>query len=258
MKQTQRLLDIMARLRDPEKGCPWDIEQTWTTIAPYTIEEAYEVAEAIALGDMPMLKNELGDLLFQVVFYAQMGAEEGLFDFEEIARVAAEKMIRRHPHVFADAHIPDAAAQTEHWERVKQQERNADGQASLMDDVPHALPALMRAYKLQKRAARAGFDWPSPEPVFDKIAEEMDEIREAMQASNQVAVEEEIGDLLFAAANLARACGIRPEEALRQANRKFERRVRAMEKLACENGVDFRSLSIEEQEALWQQVKMYS
>lgn len=244
------LLAIMARLRDPQTGCPWDVEQDFHTIAPYTIEEAYEVAEAIARRQPEELKQELGDLLFQVVFHAQMASERGWFDFERVAQAIGEKMIRRHPHVFGEAEIGSADAQTANWEAMKAEERKAKGNSAL-DDVPHALPALIRAEKLQKRAARLGFDWPDAAPVYDKIEEELAEVRQAAcepAATDDVA--EELGDLLFACANLARHYGVDPEEALRRANRKFERRFRAIEPTITEDS------TLEQMEAEWVKVKI--
>ena len=255
MQHTKRLLEIMARLRDPEGGCPWDLEQTYRTILPYTLEEAYEVAEAIEQEDRAALKAELGDLLFQVVFYAQMASEEGQFTFEDIAGAMCEKMIRRHPHVFGNAEIETAQQQTANWETIKQQERAGQAQTSLMDDVPNALPALLRAHKLQKRAASAGFDWPDAAPVMAKVEEELEEVREAMEEGNQEAVTEEIGDLLFAVANLARKSGLRAEEALRAGNRKFETRFRHMEQSAAGSGKTLKDYSLEELEQFWQRAK---
>lgn len=255
MQYTRQLLDIMARLRDREGGCPWDLEQNYKSILPYTIEEAYEVAEAIELGDMAMLKAELGDLLFQVVFYCQMANEDGLFDFEEVARLMVEKMIRRHPHVFAEATIATAEEQTTNWEAIKQEERKSKAQHSLMDDVPLALPALLRAHKLQKRAATVGFDWPDAAPILAKIDEELAEVREAMEEGDRDHVFEEIGDLLFVVVNLARKSGMRAEEALRGANAKFERRFRYIEQ-ACERmGEKPENKSLETLEALWVEAK---
>jgi ATP diphosphatase len=236
-----RLLRIMARLRDPERGCEWDIAQDFGTIAPYTIEEAYEVADAIARDDMADLRGELGDLLLQVVFHARMAEEAGHFAFEDVARTISDKMEARHPHVFGDGTSAG-------WEEIKAQERGAKGHSSAMDGVAKALPALMRAEKLQKRAARDGFDWPDTEGPADKVREEITELAEALPDKHL----EEAGDLLFAAVNLVRAYGIAPEDALRNANDKFERRYRAMEALA---GGGFPELSLDAQEALWQRVK---
>jgi MazG family protein len=249
-----RLLAIMARLRDPERGCPWDREQNFAKIAPYTIEEAYEVADAIERGDMTALKDELGDLLFQVVFHARMAEEDGLFAFDDVAEAIGDKMERRHPHVFGDAEIASIAAQNEAWEAHKAAEREAKGEAaSVVDGVAIALPALLRAAKISRRAARIGFDWPDAASVIDKIEEELDEIEDALDDhAPPAALEEEIGDLLFAAANLARKLDIEPETALRRATAKFERRFRRVETLAKARGVE---RDLDALEALWQEVK---
>ncbi len=247
----QRLLVIMAQLRHPVNGCEWDLAQDFTTIAPYTIEEAYEVADAIERADMPALKDELGDLLLQVVFHARMAEELGLFTFAEVAAAISAKMEARHPHIFGGE--PDQGQSRELlWEALKADERSAKGQGGAMDGVAHALPALLRAEKLQKRAARTGFDWPDPLGPADKLREEMIELAEAQGLEHQA---EEAGDLLFAAVNLVRAYGIAPEDALRAANRKFERRFRAMEFAANARSLDFASLSLDEQEVLWLEVK---
>jgi ATP diphosphatase len=250
-----QLTDIMRRLRDPERGCPWDREQTFATIAPYTLEEAYEVVDAIERNDMRGLCAELGDLLLQVVFHAQMAAEAGHFTVEDVAQGIAEKMLTRHPHVFGEAEIATAAAQTQAWEMHKAKEREEAGQSSHMDDVPLALPAHARAHKLQKRAAQTGFDWPEMQQVADKVEEEWREVCEAMQAGDVDAIEEEMGDLLFVLVNLARHMGTTADAALRRANTKFETRFRAMERLASAEGRHFASLDLEAQEALWQRVK---
>ncbi|HET7594636.1 MAG TPA: nucleoside triphosphate pyrophosphohydrolase [Stellaceae bacterium] len=256
-----RLLDIMARLRDPERGCPWDREQSFATIAPYTIEEAYEVAEACERGDPAALKDELGDLLFQVVFHARMAEESHLFDFNDIARAIADKMLRRHPHVFGEASIADAAAQTLAWEEHKAAERRADAAAkgqpeSALDGVGGALPALTRALKLQRRAARIGFEWREPRPILDKISEEIDELRQELDAGGAPSpVAEEIGDLLFAMVNLARHVEVDPEQALRAACRKFERRFRRVEALLAATGRSPDAASLHEMETLWRQAK---
>ena len=234
----------MARLRDPTHGCEWDTAQTFATIAPYTIEEAYEVADAIARGDMADLRGELGDLLLQVVFHARMAEEAGHFAFDDVARAICDKMEARHPHIFGDQ---AGTMTTARWEDLKAAERTQAGAQSAMDGVARALPALLRAEKLQKRAARDGFDWPDTEGPAAKVAEEMAELKEADAAHKA----EEAGDLLFAAVNLVRAYGIAPEDALRAANDKFERRYRAMEALAD----DFATLDLDAQEALWQEVK---
>jgi MazG family protein len=249
-----RLLAIMARLRDPERGCPWDLEQSFATIAPYTIEEAYEVADAIERGDISALKDELGDLLLQVVFHARMAEEAGLFGFEDVAAAIADKMERRHPHVFGDTEIASVAAQNEAWEAHKAAEREAAGGAeSVLDGVALALPALQRAGKISRRAARIGFDWPDARAVLPKIAEETAEIEVALDgAAGPAALEEEVGDLLFAAANLARKLDVEPETALRRATAKFERRFRALEVLAMERGI---GADLDALEELWQEVK---
>jgi nucleoside triphosphate diphosphatase len=254
-----RLLTIMAQLRDQQVGCPWDRAQDFATIAPYTIEEAYEVADAIARGDMSALKDELGDLLFQVVFHARMAEEAGLFAFDDVAAAIAEKMLRRHPHVFGDARIASVAAQNEAWEEYKTAERQARARrtgepASVLDGVALALPALLRAAKIQRRAARIGFDWPDASEVFAKIAEEIAELRTELDRNADPAkLEDEVGDILFAVANLARKLEINPEAALRQATAKFERRFRYAEALAAERGTgnDLAAL-----EALWQEAKL--
>lgn len=251
------LLAIMARLRDPAAGCPWDIEQTFATIAPYTIEEAYEVADAIRRGALDELKGELGDLLFQVVFHARMAQETGAFAFADVVRTLNDKMIRRHPHVFGALQVADAAAQTENWETIKAAERAARiaDDASVLADVPLALPALMRAEKLAKRAARVGFDWPDLDSVFDKLAEEVAETREAVAEGSSDHVAEEIGDMLFVLANLARKAGVDPEEALRGANAKFERRFRHVERRLASEGRAPAQAGLEAMEALWLEAK---
>ena len=256
-----RLLAIMARLRDPDAGCPWDLEQDFPTIVPHTIEEAYEVADAIERGQMEELKSELGDLMFQVVFYAQMARERGLYGFDDIVRAVNDKMIRRHPHVFADAAIDSAGAQTVAWEEQKAGERAAEAAAkgaapSQLDGLPLALPALTRAAKLQKRAARIGFDWPEAAQVLDKIVEEIAEIKaEMVDGASKDRLADEVGDLLFAVTNLARHLELDPEQTLRGANAKFERRFRRVEALAAaEHGVGARP-GLDALEALWQRVK---
>ena len=243
--QLTRLLAIMARLRDPARGCEWDLAQDFSSIAPYTIEEAYEVADAIERGSMDELRGELGDLLLQVVFHARMAEEAGLFTFEDVARTINDKMETRHPHIFGD----EAGTMHEaRWEDLKASERAGTGARSAMDGVARALPALLRAEKLQKRAARDGFDWPDPAGPEAKVIEEIEELKTADEAHRL----EEAGDLLFAAVNLVRAWGIAPESALRAANDKFERRYRGMEGLA-EGGMA--ALDLDAQEALWQAVK---
>ena len=245
--QLSRLLRIMATLRDPVSGCEWDRAQRFETIVPHTIEEAYEVADAVARGDLDDIRDELGDLLFQVVFQARIAEEAGQFDFDQIARSIADKLEARHPHIFGDAEIPGGMRE-ERWEALKAEERAAKGAQSALDGVAVALPALMRADKLQKRAARTGFDWPDPAGPRAKVVEEMDELAEATAEEREA----EAGDLLFAAVNLVRAYGIKSEDALRAANAKFERRFRAMEAIAEDR---FSELSLKEQEELWQQVK---
>jgi len=261
-----RLLGIMARLRDPEGGCPWDLEQSFRTIVPHTIEEAYEVADAIERDDMKALPGELGDFMFQVVFYAQMASEAGRFSMLDVLEAINAKMIARHPHVFGDATIATADAQTVAWEERKAQERAAEAaengrMASVLDGVIAGLPALTRAEKLQRRAARIGFDWPSAAPVIDKVKEELEELQAELDgAAAPDRLDEEVGDLLFACANLARHLGVDSEGALRRANRKFERRFKRMEAIASAEGGSgdgqvSMPTSLERLEALWQRVK---
>ena len=253
-----KLIDVMSRLRTPESGCPWDLEQSYATIAPYTIEEAYEVADAIERGDMTDLKEELGDLLFQVVFHSQMAAEDGAFDIADVANGIADKMVRRHPHVFESPDDRSATEQTRAWERIKADERASKASEvnpSALDGVALSLPALLRAEKLQNRAARVGFDWAEAEPIFDKLAEETQEVRDAIHSGIRDDIEDELGDLLFVAANLSRRLDVDPEQALRRANAKFERRFRAMEAEATADGVNFADLTLDEQESYWQRVK---
>ena len=252
------LVRIMDRLRTPETGCPWDLEQSFETIAPYTIEEAYEVADAIERGDLSDLKGELGDLAFQVVFHARMASEAGSFDAADVIGAISDKMIRRHPHVFADADARDAEEQTRAWEAQKAAERasrKGDAPPSSMDDVARALPAALRAQKLQNRAARDGFDWPDARRVLDKLEEEFGEVREALDAGDQAGVAEEVGDLLFVCVNLARKLGVDAEAALKAANAKFEARYRLMEDTARAEGTAFETLDLDAQEALWNRAK---
>lgn len=254
----QTLLRIMAQLRNPDGGCPWDLEQDFSSIAPYTIEEAYEVADAIDREDFPDLRDELGDLLFQVVFHSQMAAERQLFTFEDVVQSVCDKMIARHPHVFLGEDQRNAEEQTRAWEEIKAAERASKGKSGktgALDDVAVTLPALMRAQKLQKRAARVGFDWPSPEPVFDKIDEEITEVKAAIASGDQAHIEEEIGDLLFVCVNLARKLDVDAEIALKSANSKFHKRFKAMEALSEARHQVFADLSLEEQEKLWQDIK---
>ncbi|MFD1912441.1 nucleoside triphosphate pyrophosphohydrolase [Halodurantibacterium flavum] len=251
-----RLLAIMAALRDPERGCPWDIEQDFASIAPYTIEEAYEVADAIERQDFPALEGELGDLLLQVVYHAQMGAEAGQFTFDSIAAATNAKMIARHPHVFADAPRDKSAQdQVADWEAIKAAERAAGAEKGVLDGVALGLPALLRAVKLQKRAARVGFDWPEIGQVLDKVAEETRELTEARQTMDPDALEEEFGDLLFVMANVARHLAIDPEAALRRANAKFTRRFAAIEAALAAEGRRPDQSTLEEMDALWDQAK---
>ncbi|WP_374653030.1 nucleoside triphosphate pyrophosphohydrolase [Dongia sp.] len=256
-----RLLDIMARLRDPKSGCPWDLQQNFASIVPHTLEEAYEVADAIEAGDMPALVGELGDLMFQVVFYAQMAAEAGDFTMKDVLESINNKMIERHPHVFSTAEINSAAAQTVAWETHKAAERArlaaaAGRAASTLDGVTAALPALTRADKLQKRAARVGFDWRNAAEVTEKVEEELAEIRaELAGAARPDHIDEEVGDLLFAVANLARHLNVDPEGALRRANAKFERRFRRVEAILQAAGTDPASAGIDRMEDAWNQVK---
>ena len=263
----RELLLIMARLRAPD-GCSWDRQQSFASIAPYTIEEAYEVADAAERGEMQHLKDELGDLLFQVVFHAEIAREAGQFDFDEVAGAKCDKLLRRHPHVFAASGPLTSAAQSAAWEHIKAQERAAAAVTppSHLDGVPLALPALMRAFKLSKRAARVGFDFEHAGQTADKVAEELAEVRDAAEHSSHAnrtglagdpssEVFEEIGDLLFAAANLARKLDVDAEAALRSANAKFERRFRGMESLAAQRGAIFADLNLDAQERLWQEVK---
>lgn len=266
--QLNDLLYLMARLRDPEHGCPWDLEQNFTSIAPHTLEEAYEVADAIAEGDFAQLAGEVGDLLFQVVYYAQLGREAGHFDWQDVVDGITRKLVRRHPHVFPDGqlHTPPGTQRhlneqqiKERWEEIKAEERAERAaeprQLSLLDDVPRALPALSRAQKLQKRAAANGFDWNELAPVIDKIAEELEEVREAVGSREQQAIAEEIGDLLFATVNLARHLEVDAETALRGGNEKFERRLRYIEQQLNADGRVFAEVGLPELDHLWDEAK---
>ena len=256
MTPIDRLNAIMVRLRDPDGGCPWDVEQTFQTIAPYTLEEAYEVADAIERGDWDDLKGELGDLLFQVVFHARMAEERGLFAFDDVAEAIADKLERRHPHVFGDEPAKaDGAAQKARWEDIKAGERKAKAQHGVLDDVPVGLPALARAAKLTKRAARVGFDWPSTDEVFDKFVEEVAELRAEIAAGDVEKAREEIGDLLFVLANLARKLGVEPEDALRGTNAKFVRRFAFIEAELARDGRTPEQSDLAEMDALWDAAK---
>jgi nucleoside triphosphate diphosphatase len=252
-----RLLAVMAWLRDRQHGCPWDVDQTFRTIAPYTLEEAYEVADAIERDDLVALKEELGDLLLQVVYHAQMAHEAGVFGFADVATAIADKMVDRHPHVFGDARVATAEAQTLSWEARKAAERAAKEAGGALDGVARALPALLRAEKIQKRAARVGFDWKRTDPVIDKIEEELGELRAELTAGtvDQARLTDELGDVLFAVANLARHCKVDPEAALRATNDKFERRFRHIERRLAESGRKPADATLEEMEALWQEAK---
>jgi len=262
------LLYLMGRLRDPQTGCPWDLKQSFATIVPHTLEEAYEVADTIERQDWDHLQSELGDLLFQVIFYAQLGKEEQRFEFEGIVDTLIDKLIRRHPHVFPEGtlrsvrsgEVPDDAEIKATWEAIKQQERNAEDmspvpEGRVLDDIPHALPALNRADKLQKRAAQVGFDWGDPLPVLDKIEEEIAELREAIASGDKLEMEHELGDLLFAQVNLARHLQINPETALRYTNKKFTNRFQYIEDRVRESGKQWQQFSLDELDCWWDEAK---
>lgn len=250
-----RLIEIMAKLRDPDGGCPWDLEQTFATIAPYTVEEAYEVADAIERGDLPELKEELGDLLLQVVFHSRMAEEQGAFDIKDVATAISDKMIRRHPHVFGDHAYEDLSAQVAGWEQLKAEERKAKAKTGVLDDVPAGLPALTRAVKLTKRAARVGFDWPTAAEVLAKLREETDEIAVEIEAGDMAKAREELGDILFVCANLARKLDVDPEDALRATNAKFTRRFGFVEAKLAERGKTPDQSDLAEMDALWNDAK---
>ncbi|MGB0342014.1 MAG: nucleoside triphosphate pyrophosphohydrolase [Parvibaculales bacterium] len=259
----ERLKSIMAALRTPETGCPWDLQQDFKSIVPYTLEEAYEVADAVERGDMGDLRDELGDLLLQVVFHARMAEEQGAFDFDDVATAISDKMERRHPHVFDDTEAATTSDVRRNWEEIKDAERAAKGlmaDSSLMADVPLALPGLNRAVKLQKRAARCGFDWSEATPIFDKLAEEIGELQTEMVAETPSPdrLEDELGDILFVVANLARHLKVNPEAALRRTNAKFERRFRWMENHQNERAESLSALNLDELEMLWQQAKKHT
>ncbi|MCK5325631.1 MAG: nucleoside triphosphate pyrophosphohydrolase [Woeseiaceae bacterium] len=255
MKDIEKLLEIMAALRDPQTGCPWDLEQDFSTIAPYTLEEAYEVADAIARDDMPALRDELGDLLFQVVFYARMAEELGHFDFADIAAGINNKMRRRHPHVFGDDFERAAGAQHGSWERIKAEERAADSDDSVLAGIAKALPALKRAQKLGKRAANVGFDWRDRRGVREKIQEELDELEDAVGSREAAQIDEEFGDLLFAIVNMARHLDVDPEKALTAANFKFEARFREMERALTAARRRFKDETLESLDKEWRAAK---
>ena len=263
----QQLLDIMAQLRNPDGGCPWDLKQDFRSILPHTLEEAYEVADAIESDDRMQLRDELGDLLFQVVFYCQLAREEGSFEFADVAQTMADKLIRRHPHVFGpEAHggahgektgetAMDADKVLERWESIKQDERNAKQQHSVLDDVPNALPAMQRSAKLQKRAANVGFDWPDINPVLANMAEELEEVQQAFASGDKDHTLEELGDLMFACVNMARHLKQDPEQVMRAANAKFERRFRFLETQLLEAGEQLENVSLERMDAGWDEAK---
>ena len=263
MDNVLRLLNIMQKLRDPEEGCPWDIQQTFASIVPYTIEEVYEVAEAIDQQDFVQLKDELGDLLLQIVYYAQMAREQNLFDLEDIAASIADKLVRRHPHVFDKQNLEegdnDKSWGNKNWEGIKHQERSkkmGEESTSLLNDIPDALPQLMRAKKIQKRVASVGFDWPEVSAVIDKVQEELNELKEVINAdNNQVNLEEELGDLLFSVVNLSRHIDINAEDALRKGNKKFIKRFQYIEGKVQQEGKVISDYSLKELEQYWQQAK---
>lgn len=257
--QVSRLLWVMAQLRDPNTGCPWDLQQSFQSIVPYTIEEAYEVADAIEFGSMSEVKDELGDLLFQVVFYAQLGKEQAEFDFEAIAQTVADKLIRRHPHVFSDVKVNSTTEVLQNWDAIKKQERAGKGENdnSILANIPKGMSPLVRAHKIQKRCAKVGFDWPEIAPVVSKVEEEIQEVLAEVNQPrvDQEALELEVGDLLFAVVNLARHVGVDAEKALRAANNKFEQRFRQVEQTVEVSGRQVDKVSLDELEHIWQQVK---
>ena len=266
MKDSYNIADLrylMKRLRDPKTGCPWDLKQTYQTIASHSVEEVYEVVDAIERNNIEHLSEELGDLLFQIIFYSQLGEEEGQFDFDAVVSNITEKLLRRHPHVFPDGSLDSirtddqAASEKEikrNWERIKQQERNERGERGILEDIPRALPALMRAAKLQKRAAGVGFDWTETAAVLEKLKEEITELETEIASANAQGIDDELGDVLFSCVNLARHLQVDPEKALARSNDKFKRRFDAMEALASVD--DFSQLTVEEMERLWSKVKL--
>lgn len=255
LPNTLKMLEIMAQLRDPKQGCPWDVEQDFNTLTPYTLEEAYEVVDAIERQDFAGLKEELGDLLLQIIFYCQIASERGLFDFEEVAGGLNDKLIRRHPHVFEEAVYTTAQEQQAVWDEIKRQEKGEQATTGVLDSVPANLPALAEAQKLQKRASKIGFDWDSAEPIFAKLSEETEEVREAMALDDSAACLEEVGDLLFVVTNLARHLRVDAQQALSHANHKFRRRIGQMEQMAKGMGRGLQELSLDQQEQLWQRTK---
>ena len=254
----ERLVEIMARLRNRENGCPWDVQQTFETIAPYTIEEAYEVADAIQIGDRTAIRDELGDLLLQVVFHSRIAEEEGSFALEDVAKSIADKMVARHPHVFGDDDRPSVESQNGLWEDIKARERAQKGETKLLDGIARGLPPMLRALKLQKRAARVGFDWPKIDQVLDKMKEEAEELTVELTSQNkdQTRIQDEIGDLLFVAVNLARKAGVDPETALQNCNLKFENRFGYVEEQVVSKHKNFNDVSLDEMEEYWQDAKI--
>ena len=259
-RQLDRIIGIMRQLRDPETGCPWDVEQDFASIAPYTIEEAYEVADAVQRGDTDDIRDELGDLLLQVVFQARIAEEAGLFSLADVARSISDKMIERHPHVFGDEGRPQLAKQSGRWEAIKAEERARKGNTGILDDVAAGLPPMLRALKLQKRAARVGFDWVDMDDIIAKLHEETDELREevASEPADQACIQDEVGDVLFVAVNLARRAGVDPETALMACNTKFESRFRYIEEQAENMSKSMKDMSLDEMERLWQAAKTNS
>ena len=262
MQSMQQLLDIMRALRNPDSGCPWDLQQNFHSLIPYTLEEAYEVADAIERNNLADIKNELGDLLFQIVFYSQLATEQSAFDFNDVAQAISDKLTRRHPHVFAEEKISSAEEQSKAWEKLKQQERREKAEENLsalshLDDVSRTLPSMMRAEKLQRRAAREGFDWPSVSGVIAKVYEELEEVKQELDTEKPVQekLEDEMGDLFFSCINLSRHLGVDAEQSLRKANIKFERRFRALEEQLVAKGHQVKEMSSDELENIWQDVK---
>ncbi len=261
LKQTDRLLALMGRLRDPETGCPWDLKQDFKSLIPYTIEEAYEVVDAIERNDLDDLKSELGDLLLQVVFHSQLAQEQGLFDFEAVAATISEKLIRRHPHVFNGVVFDNDLQRQRAWDQAKEDEKKSKSSVaqrnSVLQDIPLNFPALIYCQKIQDKAAHYGFDWPEVEPVFDKVLEELNEVQEAYELQDQDGIEEEIGDLLLVVVNLARHFQINPEQALKQASKKFCKRFAYIEKSLNASGSSLEASTLTEMDALWDEAKLY-